>query len=157
MTEVLIAQDFYRVVLGFLLFTYYLFIKLFIMSKRDKKILSFVKENTHMEKRKGVDFGWGNGYIVVFDDHVSYGAHYDSIGALVHGGLTFSKSVNEVKWSEITDEMKDGWIFGFDTMHLGDTLEKWPKEKVEEETKCLKEAIESLLVCDMYADEELEE
>jgi hypothetical protein len=32
---------------------------------------------------------------------------------------------------------KDWWVIGFDTGHYGDTMERWPKEAVEAETKRL--------------------
>ena len=34
--------------------------------------------------------------------------------------------------------MKDGWVFGFDTAHYNDSMERWPKEAVEMETENLK-------------------
>ena len=101
------------------------------------KILSFIKENTWLP---GMKHGWGNGYVVIFKGHPMYGKHYGEVPVDVHGGLTFSESVNSVigNFPELTEEMKDGWVFGFDTAHYNDSMERWPKEAVERETENLK-------------------
>jgi hypothetical protein len=101
------------------------------------KILSFIKENTWLP---GMKHGWGNGYVVIFKGHPMYGKHYDEVPVDVHGGLTFSESVNSLigDFPELTEEMKDGWVFGFDTAHYNDSMERWPKEAVERETENLK-------------------
>jgi len=101
------------------------------------KILSFIKENTWLH---GMRHGWGNGYVVIPNGHPMYGKHYDEVPVDVHGGLTFSESVNSVigNFTELTEEMKDGWVFGFDTAHYNDSMERWPKEAVEMETENLK-------------------
>ena len=101
------------------------------------KILSFIKENTWLP---GMKHGWGNGYVVIFKGHPMYGKHYDEVPVDIHGGLTFSESVNSLigDFPELTEEMKDGWVFGFDTAHYSDDMERWPKEAVERETENLK-------------------
>jgi hypothetical protein len=101
------------------------------------KILSFIKENTWLP---GMKHGWGNGYVVIPNGHPMYGKHYGEVPVDVHGGLTFSESVNSVigNFPELTEEMKDGWVFGFDTSHYNDSMERWPKEAVERETENLK-------------------
>ena len=101
------------------------------------KILSFIKENTWLP---GMKHGWGNGYVVIPNGHPMHGKHYDEVPVGVHGGLTFSESVNSVigNFTELTEEMKDGWVFGFDTAHYNDSMERWPKEAVEMETENLK-------------------
>ena len=72
--------------------------------------------------RNIVDIGWGNGYVDVPNSHPIFGVHYDEIDVDVHGGLTYSQFI-------------DGkWRVGFDTGHYGDTLKRWPQEKVLEET-----------------------
>ena len=97
------------------------------------KILSFIKENTWLH---GMRHGWGNGYVVIPNGHPMYGKHYDEVPVDVHGGLTFSGCAND--FPELTEEMKDGWVFGFDTAHYNDNMERWPKEAVERETENLK-------------------
>jgi hypothetical protein len=99
------------------------------------KILSFIIENTWLP---GMRHGWGNGYVVIPKGHPMYGKHYDEVPIDVHGGLTFSGSANDFPFPESTDEMKDGWVFGFDTAHYNDNMERWPKEAVERETENLK-------------------
>ena len=97
------------------------------------KILSFIKENTWLP---GIKHGWGNGYVVVFNNHPMYGKGYGEVPADVHGGLTFSGSAND--FPELTEEFEGGWVFGFDTAHYCDDMERWPKEAVERETENLK-------------------
>jgi hypothetical protein len=65
-----------------------------------------------------------------------YGKGYDEVPADVHGGLTFSGSAND--FPELTEEFEGGWVFGFDTAHYCDDMERWPKEAVERETENLK-------------------
>lgn len=109
----------------------------------ENKVMSFVKENTWLTIGS---HGWGNGYVVVFEGHPAYKEDYNSINANVHGGLTFSDYANQLDWPEITEDMKDGWIIGFDTCHYGDTMRKWPKERVIEETDDLKNQMLNLVV-----------
>ena len=99
------------------------------------KIITFVRENTWLNFR---EHGWGNGYAVVFKGHPAYGKDYLDIDVYVHGGLTYTDSVNSSNWDGLTEEMKDGWVFGFDTAHYCDDMERWPKEAVERETENLK-------------------
>lgn len=86
-----------------------------------------------------MDFGWGNGYVVIPKGHPLHGKHYDDINSHVdvHGGWTFSQEVDPemaVKWEQLQTSDIGSWIIGFDTAHSGDTLDKWPRESVEEET-----------------------
>ena len=97
------------------------------------KILSFIKVNSWLP---GMKHGWGNGYVVIFKGHTMYGKHYDEVPVDIHGGLTFSGCANDFPGA--TEEMKDGWVFGFDTAHYSDDMVRWPKEAVERETENLK-------------------
>ena len=105
-----------------------------------------IKENTWLQRIGWVDFGWGNGYVLIPKDNHLHGTHYDDIDVVVHGGLTFSEIVDaemvEAWGLDKDDEGK--WCVGFDTAHYGDSLAKWTKEKVEEETQSLKEQLLSL-------------
>lgn len=67
------------------------------------KILSFVQETTHLDRGHGVDFGWGNGYVIVPKGHPWHGVDNDHVDLpeSINGGLTFSSPVNELK--------KDSW------------------------------------------------
>jgi hypothetical protein len=78
------------------------------------------------------DKGWGNGYVVLPKDHPFHGFDYDFLSSFVdvHYGLTYARH---------EDDGHDGWCVGFDTLHLGDTPEKWPREAVKEETMRLLE------------------
>jgi hypothetical protein len=81
-----------------------------------------------------IGVGYANGYVAVPPEHPLHGKHYDEANEVIniHGGLTFSESVEEIKadgWRDETecigfdnfDEIpKDYWVFGFDTMHFSD-------------------------------------
>jgi hypothetical protein len=56
---------------------------------------------------------YGNlcGYVIVGEGHPWHGLHSDAIGALVHGGVTFSEDFGE-----------GAWAVGFDCAHLGDVV-----------------------------------
>jgi len=70
----------------------------------------------------------------------------------VHGGITFSGTVNEkfLEKAEFisSDKNLDGryWVFGFDTAHFQDNEVNWPKERVIEETLKLKEMLENFKI-----------
>ena len=106
-----------------------------------------LKENTWLD-RNLVNVGWGNGYVVVFQDHPCYNMNYNDIhdkypSLDVHGGLTFSESLESLL--EIDEfaaiEQKSGWVLGFDTCHMCDDLESWPEDAVLKETVRLKEQL----------------
>jgi len=83
--------------------------------------------------------GWGNGYVRICEGHPFYGKEYDEIPVDVHGGLTYSAlTVDDGKFFT-----KGFWI-GFDTAHHSDTLSKWPKDAVYEETLYLFKQIYSV-------------
>ncbi len=104
------------------------------------KILSFVLENDWNKQ------GWGNGYVIIFKDHPMWGVGYGEIPVYAHGGLTFSNtydiffylSLNINEGNFTNEELKEGWVIGFDTRHLMDTPEVWTKKAVLEETENLK-------------------
>jgi hypothetical protein len=77
--------------------------------------------------------GWGNGYVAVPPTHPAYKMDYDTLiySIDVHGGLTYTD------WGNGENAPKDWWVFGFDTSHFQDDIERWPKEAVEAETKRL--------------------
>jgi hypothetical protein len=83
------------------------------------------------------DCGWGNGYVILPINHPFHGAPYDVINNFVsvHGGLTYSNRA---------DDGHAGWCVGFDTAHLADTKERWPREAVLAETERLMEQLISL-------------
>ena len=108
-------------------------------------LISFVVENNWLSRDR-LDFGWGNGYVAIPKEHKFYGLDYCEIDGIdVNGDLTLSCSASEFKdVPELTEEFKDYWVLGFDTAHLYDTLEKWPKEAVEKETNYLKLQLEKI-------------
>jgi hypothetical protein len=108
-------------------------------SEKIKYYSSTVMQDVIIEK------GWGNGYVALPPTHPLYLGTLDSItdnsliqikidlvGSLdVHGGITYND------FGDGVNAPIDWWVLGFDTAHYGDTLEKWPKEAVEAETKRL--------------------
>jgi hypothetical protein len=107
------------------------------------KTKAVIRENTHLS-RGYMDFGWGNGYVLLPEGHKYHGLHYDNIDVNVHGGLTFSELIEDEKdaeWYGVGKEYVGYWAVGFDTANYGDTLEKWTKEAVMEETKKLEEQL----------------
>ena len=105
----------------------------------------FIKENTWLT---GISTGWGNGYVILPKNHKWNGKDYDELNEIinVHYGLTFAEKadnlINDTHWPEITEDDKSGWVIGFDTAHMGDDLDKWPKSEVEKETLRLKKQCE---------------
>ena len=75
------------------------------------------------------DTGWGNGYVRIPEGHEYYEKTYDDIPVNVHGGLTFGDHVfGKDKY------FSDGYWVGFDTSHYGDDRQRWPMDKVLDET-----------------------
>lgn len=100
---------------------------------------TLVLENKHLD-RSLMDFGWGNGYVIIPKEHRLHGLDYDDIDVDIHGGLTFSKLVDEKMTSKFNLEPSDigSWCIGFDTCHYEDSLLEWTKERVEEEVEKLR-------------------
>jgi len=100
--------------------------------------------------------GYANGYVAVPPEHPLHGVNYNDVEDIdIHGGLTFSESVEEIKadgWRDDTecigfdnfDEIpKDYWVFGFDTMHFNDGPHH-NREWCINETKNLMEQLENI-------------
>ncbi len=82
-----------------------------------------------------MDFGWGNGYVLVPIGHPLYRIDYDEISIEVHGGLTFSDYAKHLKG--VPENQHNMWAIGFDTAHYQDTINRWPKEAVQKEADYL--------------------
>jgi hypothetical protein len=112
---------------------------------------AFIRENTWLTRGSFMDFGWGNGYVVIPKGNMLHGKGRDEIHDLIpmleaNGGLTFAESVDHLKpWKEIPDGYDDGWVIGFDTAHSWDTLEKWSEDAVMLEAEKLKEQLEQFI------------
>lgn len=104
-----------------------------------------IRENTWLT-RGIINFGWGNGYVLIPNGNPLHGKRYTDIDVDIHGGLTFSEIVDAEmieSWGlDVEDEGK--WCVGFDTAHFSDTLDKWTKEKVQQEAERLKEQLEKI-------------
>ena len=127
-------------------------------------VIAFLRENPfHHVFRKGmspVEGGEYNGY-VAFDKELPQSwqglASFLDDNTLdnlvdVHGGITYDNSMSDwenepvIPLTEIPspEVLKAFRCIGFDTLHAGDTVEKWPIDAVKAETLRLKEQIEKL-------------
>ncbi len=86
--------------------------------------------------------GWGNGYVAIPKSHPCFGIDYDNINDIeINGGLTFAS--NDIPGQP--KETEGMWIVGFDTLHYGDTPERWPDENsVMIEANYLKSQLEAM-------------
>lgn len=97
-------------------------------------IPSFIRENTWLPRDTMMDFGWGNGYVILPKEHPCFGMDYDNMYDInCESELTFSATAEDCIWPEVEEKYrtKDYWIVGFDTAHYRDTLKGWPKERVQ--------------------------
>ncbi len=95
---------------------------------------SHLKRHLFKDTELDLDFGWGNGYVLIPKEHPAYEKHYDELNNTIeiHGGLTFSQLVDEElrKYWKLKKEDEGCWLVGFDTAHYRDSLKNWPKKKV---------------------------
>lgn len=69
-----------------------------------------------------IESGWGRGYVIIPRSHPFFGKSYNDIEYLnVHGGITLSESSESFRLKEFGKI--EGWILGFDTAHLNDTID----------------------------------
>lgn len=96
-----------------------------------KQLKSHIIENTWLD-RGIMNFGWGNGYVLIPRDHPLYEKPWNEIKVDTHYSITFSEKVDlelMLNCGLIMDDL-DMWMIGFDTVYYRDTLESWPKERV---------------------------
>lgn len=101
-------------------------------------------ENTWLRNRDLPDeiqylsHGWGNGYVIIPEDNPLHGLGYDTANHFVvaHGGLTYAElcTQDKIEVFNLEDSDVGKWIFGFDTAHSGDTMERWSLGAVQAET-----------------------
>ena len=105
----------------------------YVIENKDKT--KYLSSRVNMDML--IEKGWGNGYVAVPPTHFLHLGDIteEKISLVqsldVHGSITY----NDFGDGEYAP--KDWWVFGFDTAHFEDTIEKWPKEAVEAETKRL--------------------
>lgn len=93
------------------------------------------KQNTYCK------MGHSNGYVAIHPDHPYYNIDLDELDVSVHGGLTYSRiidenlveALNKLGIENVTSEHIGYRILGFDTGHLDDSLETCPLGYVLEE------------------------
>ncbi|WP_315361799.1 hypothetical protein [Prevotella histicola] len=76
------------------------------------------------------DCGYANGYVAVQKGHPWWGKKWHEVEGLVnvHGDITYAAAWKDFPYPTINltkvNIPEDSWVFGFDTLHDGDTLEK---------------------------------
>lgn len=130
------------------------------------KCFAFINTAANEHHRKlvskfGMDCGYANGYVAVPEGHPLYGKSYDDAMEVdgmyvVHGGITFSESMqcvfntfdyDKIEWLDTNDsgEIPNSyWVFGFDTMHYGDSIGNCSREWCINEVNILKCILENL-------------
>lgn len=97
------------------------------MNLSELKVDTFIIENDWIDIQEK---GWGNGYAILPKGHPCFGMGYDEIytNYNIHcdSELTFAAFP---RFPEYNNE--DYWFVGFDTLHHGDTIQRWPKERVQ--------------------------
>jgi hypothetical protein len=94
--------------------------------------------------------GWGNGYVLISEDHPLYGMDNMSLDTgddldsflNVYGGVTFNKVVddhiiNNFAPESLDEQDKGYYIIGFDTAHSGDNPNDQDYEYVKDQTQRL--------------------
>lgn len=135
------------------------------LNKKNNMVIAFLKPNPFHHKFRERIKEWNlggeyNGY-VAFDKKLPLswqgGASYDDHTALdelvdVHGGITLDCPLGDfisddyIPLTAMPDEeeFKKLRVIGFDTLHAGDTKERWNEEAVMQETFRLMKQIEEL-------------
>lgn len=94
-----------------------------------------------------MEFGWGNGYVLIPRNHPLHEKHFDEINnhVSVHGGLTFSRMITgkNYKFYGLSKRHLGKWMIGFDTGHYMDNMRNCPRGLVLQETYLLKEQLKN--------------
>lgn len=116
------------------------------------KLTAFLNSvvNNRLNRLGTFEAGYANGYVAIPKEHPYYGKDYDEIEIDIHGGLTFAGNGSKIEeaWPNIeiiegnTKNLKDSWVFGFDTCHYGDNLTNWNRDAVIAETLNLRRQLE---------------
>lgn len=107
-------------------------------------MITIIKSN-EARRNRGVECGWGNGYVIIKAGHPLFGKNWMEADEVnVHGGVSLGAPLTKelavsFGLSE-NDESIGDWVLGFDTMHLNDDLKRWPDaESVQREADKMKE------------------
>lgn len=102
----------------------------------EDKVAWFVRKGPFADRPEDMG-GDYNGYVIVGKTNPYFGKSYNDVDISIHGGWTYSANGDGPDWEEISEEYRtcDYYIFGWDTLHSGDSRAKWPKEKVEKVTE----------------------
>lgn len=97
--------------------------------------------------------GWGNGYVIIPNNHPWYKKDEDYINydinerlnIYIHGGITFSRLIEHGGKNDLYKPYIGKWLVGFDTNHGYEDKNTWGKERVIEEAKRLAKAAVDIL------------
>lgn len=122
------------------------------------KLIAFINTIANHAIRNDNAFmtaGYANGYVAIPPSHPYFAVDCCEIPVDVHGGLSFGEIYledglhdnwfNTVEWLGEDSFVPYGWrILGFDTLHYGDNLDTWPKERCIKETLMLKYQLDAM-------------
>jgi hypothetical protein len=88
--------------------------------------------------------GQYNGYVAIHRDYMTEEQDYqhwlDDMDGVMHGGCTLDRFSGEffkdsaiVPVTDISANWSEYMVFGFDTLHLGDTWDYWTRQRVAAE------------------------
>lgn len=100
------------------------------------------------EFAKIIGGGQYNGYVAISREYLTEEQDYqhwlDDMDGVMHGGCTLDRFSGEcfkdsaiVPVTDIDTNWSEYMVFGFDTMHFGDTWDYWTKERVAMEVENL--------------------
>ncbi len=115
---------------------------------------TIIRKNTWLQRNIpghpefNMDFGWGNGYVLIPIGHKYHGVNYNDIDVSVHGGLTYGELMTKenAEFWNLDKEDVGTWCVGFDTAHCDDTLAKYPKEYVQAEADNLAKQLNGVAI-----------
>lgn len=110
------------------------------------RVFGFLMKTPEFAKTSGG--GQYNGYVAINREYLTEEQDYqhwlDDMDGVMHGGCTLDRFSGECfAWQDIVpvSDTRANWseymIFGFDTLHLGDTWDYWTKERVAMEVENL--------------------
>ena len=104
-----------------------------------KRLFAFLNSSCNKEFTSSPllreSIGYANGYVAIPPEHRLHGLDYDKADLFIsiHGGLTFAEPLTDLDPDTFSNDIEcinferfdeipaDYWVFGFDTMHYGDS------------------------------------
>lgn len=110
----------------------------------EKKVFGFLMPTPDYAKMIGG--GQYNGYVAIHRSYLTEEQNYqhwlDDMDGVMHGGCTLDRMFGDcfsanavIPVTDIDTNWSEYMVFGFDTMHLGDTWDYWTREQVAKEVE----------------------